>query len=121
MLSHQKPKTTKFEKAIERNWPDYVITPGAAISCPNCFSDFTNEERAKLSYEDTQSWNEGSFSWHKCDSCNSTLGGDRFPAHAIHREAFGPKAKQPNNIHHIEICVDCLMFHANSDVPETWE
>ena len=41
------------------------------------------------------------FSWQPCELCGSTLGGDRFPAHA--------KDNADDVIYHFEICVDCLM------------
>ena len=55
---------------------------------------------------------EGSFSWHSCDICGSSLGGDRFPAHAV--DANG-------DIEHFDICTDCLLYLANGEEPETWE
>jgi hypothetical protein len=138
---------SKFTEAIAANWLDYVISPGAAkLSCcidwnPKCQEcdghgyDYENEPHDDCGYcdgtgeaplddisdEELQLWDEGSFSWQECDSCGSRLGGDRFKAHAIHKEAFGPDAKRPDDIHHIDICVDCVMFHANGDEPESWE
>ena len=137
----------RFVDAIAANWPDYTIAPGATRedccvdqgpdcehcdghgyddenpphdNCPHC--DGTGEAPLEtMSDEELQAWDEGSFSWSECDSCGSTFGGDRFKAHAIHNEAFGPNAKQPDNVHHIEICVDCLIFHANGDEPEQWQ
>ena len=142
---------TDFTDAIERNWPDYVISPGASKmeccidshmlpDCPACNGhgyDYDNEPHPdcpecdgdgripleKLTDEQFEGMylDEGSFSWSECDSCSSHLGGDRFSAHAIHKEAFGPDAKRPDDVHHISICVDCLMFHANGEEPEVWE
>ena len=113
-----------FTDAIEHNWPDYVIAPGVASSCGDCRRDFnvpddmTDDDEIQ---EYLSQYDEGSFSWRQCDSCGSNLGGDRHAAHAIHREAFGPDAKQPDNVHHIDICTDCLLFHANGDEPEEWQ
>ena len=55
---------------------------------------------------------EGSFSWSSCDTCGSSLGGDRFAGHAL----VGPG----KNIVHLDVCCDCLMFIANGDEPEGW-
>jgi hypothetical protein len=55
---------------------------------------------------------EGGFSWSSCDSCGSSLGGDRYVAHGVDAN---------KDIIHMDICVDCLMFFANGDVPEEWE
>lgn len=108
----------KFTDAIDSNWPDYVIAPGASHSCHECTG---GEDIDSDDYKALQAYDEGSFSWHECDSCSSTFGGNRFNAHAIHKEAFGPEAKRPNDVHHVDICVDCLMFHANGNVPEEWQ
>ena len=58
---------------------------------------------------------EASFSWRWCDSCGSTLGGDRLPAVGLWRD-------ESNELQGIdmEVCVDCAMYHANGDVPERW-
>ena len=57
---------------------------------------------------------EASFSWAQCDSCGSTLGGDRLPAFGIWHDEDG--------YHDIEmsICSDCAMYHANGELPERW-
>lgn len=105
---------SEFVDRIARNWPDYVIAPGSSATCEECTCgqeiDLDDDEALQL-------FDEASFSWAECDSCSSTLGGDRFNAHAIHVEAFGPNAKRPDDIHHISICVDCLMLHANGEEP----
>ena len=104
---------SKFTNAIERNWNSnhFTLAPGAATSCNECFWGLSQTEKDNLSDEDQQAWDEGSFSHSDCDSCGSMLSGDRFPAHAIERH--------PNtHIYHIDICVDCLMFHANGQEPE---
>lgn len=105
-----------FTDAIERNWPNFTIAPGSSAICPQCLNgaeiDPDNDEAL-------QTLDEGSFSSFPCDSCGSKLGGDRFNAHAIHHEAFGPSAKQPEAIYHIDICVDCLMYVANGEEPDT--
>ena len=103
-----------FVAAIVRNWPDYTVAAGAAPGF-DCCGDHSAESDALAAAD------EGGFSYSPCDSCGSTFGGDRYPAHAIHLETFGPDAKRPGDVHHIEICVDCLMFHANGDEPETWD
>ena len=109
---------SKFTKAIERNWPDYTIAPGTSHKCDECTQGVEIDED---DIETLQMYNEGSFSWQECESCGSTLGGERHNAHAIHKEAFGPDAKQPDNVHHVDICIDCLIFYANGDEPENWE
>ena len=53
---------------------------------------------------------EGSFSWAQCDTCGSTLGGERYTGHCF--------APQSMDVIHLDVCVDCLFFIANGDVPE---
>ncbi len=53
------------------------------------------------------------FSWGQCDSCGSTLGGDRSEAHGSWRDNGEYVSIE------MSICVDCMMFHANGDLPET--
>lgn len=52
---------------------------------------------------------EGGFSWAGCDSCGSSLGGNLSPAHYI---------GDAGEIVHCSVCVDCMMYHANGDLPE---
>ena len=101
---------TEFELAIERRWPsiEWVINPGC--KGPEC----------EHAHDDEDHQCEPSFSWQKCDGCGSRLGGTRETAYAIHKEAFGPNAKQPDNVHEISICVDCAAYYANGDLPENW-
>jgi len=108
-------KDKAFMQAIQANWPgeDWTIATGASPGMACCGT----EDLDRDDQETLQDYDEGSFSWESCDSCGSGLGGSRHKAHAIHREAFGPDAKQPDNVIHIEICVDCLIWHANGELP----
>lgn len=67
---------------------------------------------------DQEYLDEGSFSWSQCDSCGSTLGGNRYAAHGfVPDESDLPTGE----VVHLDICEDCLCFHANGDIPENWE
>ena len=101
-----------FMAAINRNWPDYIISVGAIPDSACCGTEGIDQD-----HPDFEGYCETSFSREECRSCDSTLGGDRVKAHAIHKEAFGPDAKRPNDVIHIEICVDCAMYHANGELP----
>lgn len=59
---------------------------------------------------------EPSFSWSQCDSCGSNLGGDREPATMIPTDY---EAGDDTMIE-VSICVDCLLYWANGDLPEQW-
>jgi hypothetical protein len=58
-----------------------------------------------------ESADEGSFAWSDCDTCGSSLGGDRYPSHWI---------DDKGRIRHMESCGDCLGYIANGEVPEVW-
>ena len=69
--------------------------------------------------EDSGERDEGGFSWSSCDTCGSSLGGDRYPGHALDRDPQAPGyVRDSANIIHLEVCADCLMFIANGDEPE---
>ena len=82
-----------------------AVSSGACPGCVACGEPDTDDEMDIA--------NEGHFSWRSCDSCGSTLGGDRYAAHGIDDD-------DGENVH-LDICVDCLMFLANGDEPEDWE
>ena len=48
------------------------------------------------------------FSWHQCGVCGSQFGGDRYPAHYL----------DDGELCHVDICVDCLLYSANGDLPQ---
>lgn len=76
-------------------------------SCPGCVVCGLSVEPT----EDERSLAEEShFSWSECDSCGSSLGGDRHPAHFL----------LDGEIQHLSVCADCLLYHANGDEPESW-
>jgi len=115
----------KFIAAVDRECEGLEsVSPGLCGICPVCQSEcgedaFTTAEfSAKIASGEI--CDEGGFSWHSCDSCGSSLGGDRHVAHAWSDEAR-EKGFPIDELIHMEICVDCVMLHANGDVPETWE
>ena len=57
---------------------------------------------------------EGSseFSSCACDSCGSTLAGSRHDADGIDDD--------PGDVIPLDLCVDCLFFHAYGDEPKEW-
>jgi len=112
------PELTEFEQAIVANLPDdWTIAPGVSPTCPECQSAWGMSPREfYAAYERGAICEEGSFSRQSCDSCGSDLAGDRHDAHAISKIGI------PNpEVLHISICTDCLCYHANGDLPETWE
>jgi len=86
---------------------------GEEPDCPKCDG---RGERQPTPDEFEDQWSTGEvfaepfFSWHRCDLCGSTLGGDREPWHAVDK-ASG------KIIHGERACVDCMIFLANGQLP----
>ena len=99
---------SKFTSSVSHFCDGLTVAPGIARPdiCPECPDIDFDDDNERHFYE------EGGFSSSQCDSCGSTLAGDRFTAHGIAAD---------KEIYHLDICVDCLMFHANGDEPEQWE
>lgn len=85
---------------------------------------FTTEElaeaAAKQAFEDdyhngTLS-SEASFSWRECGICGSRLGGDREDWHYVAKNSKGIDTIY----HHDDACVDCVIYLANGEEPESW-
>ena len=83
-----------------------AFSVGTCFACVECNPDEATESDFAGESE------EGNFSSCQCDSCGSTLAGDRYAAHWLDID---------NEIIHCAVCVDCLFYHANGDEPEIWE
>lgn len=81
------------------------VSPGAAACCPECNPDNLTQDEL---YECDEPW----FSWSACETCGSSLGGDREAGHAF--------TKDDGELVHLSMCTDCVMYSANGDEPETW-
>lgn len=95
-----KQEYQKYQEAIERNLKGIEhVSTGACPGCSECDlpKDCTEEERELAE--------ESHFSWYRCQSCGSTLGGDRHPAHGVIK-----LVGSPDLIFHFEVCSDCLYF-----------
>lgn len=128
---------SEYTDAVERGLRglDYVST-GLALGCPECGLEskkctackgYGTEDigtecphchgEGSVPCDETdrdEACDEGLFSWHACDCCGSTLGGNRYAAHGLHSD--GPlKGK----LCHLEVCADCLVYIANGDEPES--
>jgi len=99
-----------FMSAIKHNLEGIDgVNPGA---CPGC-SDCGLEDHPDMDCAEYELAGESSFSCQSCDSCGSTLGGDRMPAHGILSDS--------KDIIHLEVCVDCAMYLAKGELPtEEW-
>ena len=102
---------SKFTDSIDSNLAgiDHVAT-GLASCCGECCSAFgLDEDEMREGCETGAIFDEGGFSSSGCDSCGSNLAGDLFAAHGFDKH---------DDVIHLDICVDCLLFHANGDEPE---
>ena len=103
-----------FEKAVEKNCHGIEhISSGICSKCPEC-QDAYNEDDEDIFQEKIESQevlDEGNFSWSPCDTCGASFGGDRYNAHGFVN----------GEIIHLDICVDCLAYFANGDLPENWK
>ena len=97
----------EFVEQVEHFCEGLHIASGA---CPGC-SDCGLEDEADV--EEIQAQEEGGFSWSACDSCGSTLGGNRYPSHGTYRGEEGEL-----RIIHLDVCVDCVMYHEYGTLPE---
>lgn len=92
-----------------------AVSPGGMLAdCPTCGPSM--ECQGDCGSDDPAvcyCYDEGGFSWSSCDGCGSTLGGNRQPGHG-----FDPETK---SIVHLDLCVDCVCYLANGDLPEHWD
>ena len=100
-----------FTEAVEHNLEGvFFFSVGGCPGCESCGIPEGAEDYDVESH----------FSWSACDSCGSTLGGDRHPAHGVIADSEEDARRDDHPIEHFDVCVDCLMFHANGDEPEDW-
>lgn len=116
-----------FTEAVERNLKGvHFFSVGACPGCEECGLEapgadgdqwFGQEhERRRAAVEEGFFVNSAS-----CDSCGSTLGGQRYPAHGVIAETMWEAQKPGREITHFDVCVDCVLYHANGEEPETWQ
>lgn len=76
---------------------------GRTCACAECPSERNDD-----------AGDEGGFSWRDCDTCGSSLGGNRYAAHGL----VSPKRyARRTELLHLDVCTDCLVFIANGDLP----
>ena len=110
------PPETDFLSAIKTHLSGIThISPGSASCCPECVSNFgyASEAEMREAEENDEIVDEPSFSNSQCESCGSSLGGDRYDAHGF--------TEKEEELVHLSICSDCHLYHANGDIPENWE
>lgn len=78
-------------------------------------TDEAHEHEHSEECDDSESY----FSWSPCDTCGSTLGGDRTPCVLTNAGTVRGEdgiVRRHETIE-VESCVDCVMFAANGDLP----
>lgn len=90
------------------------FSPGLCSDCEECTPERLSREEFEAATE--SAGDEGHFSWRPCEGCGSSLGGTRYAAHGFKR----CRVSHRRSIVHLDICSDCLFYHANGDVPEDW-
>jgi hypothetical protein len=83
---------------------------------PQCFIDAVNAAVGPDHHLALGDGEEDYFSWAPCQCCGSTLGGNRYLLNLIPNS--GPI--NDDTIIPLNVCVDCLDFHANGTEPEIW-
>ena len=98
-----------------------AVSTGPCPGCEQCADDhgYDNLGAFEAAWEAGDIEAEGSFSWSPCGICGSHLGGDREPWHAIAGEP-GDDLKGREILHFSDACIDCVVYLANGDEPETW-
>lgn len=106
-----------YTDAVDNNLDGlHHVSVGIAVkACAKCAGDHG------WSPGDPEPEPEGAFSACSCDSCGSSLGGDRYAAHGF----LIPEGEDPNDdelwaLIHLEVCVDCLRYLACGDEPDNW-
>ena len=98
-----------------------VSIGGSCPGCPTCMErdgyDDENAHREAWSTGDLIG-DEGSFSSARCDICKTTLAGDRYVWHWVSGDPNATPPEPRAIEHENDACTDCLMFHANGDLPE---
>ena len=103
-----------FIESVEHYTKDLeFFSVGVCGGCVDCGTMLWSPARGYHVSEDHDPYNE--FSRAMCESCGSMLGGSRHPAHGF----VTIDGKQ--ELCHLLVCVDCLMYHANGDAPDDGE
>lgn len=101
-------ENNRYTNAVAHYSDGLHISPGCA------------GEQCEHADGDVEHYCEASFSSCQCDSCGSTLAGDRLPATAFIPTEPRPDSPPMGEVIELSICVDCVMYWANGDVPDVW-
>lgn len=86
----------------------HISTGSQLRDCRQCMASDFDIERLERESDDGETLpTEPYFSWSPCDTCGSTLGGNREDSHGIYDGA----------LIHLACCTDCVVYIANSELP----
>lgn len=74
-------------------------------------NDFTEAITKRGNDDLTYGGEELGFMMKSCECCGSSLHGDRYKAH---------KLTAGNEIRNYSVCIDCIVYIANGELPENW-
>lgn len=109
--------TERETNAIDTENAIGPVSPGLCGTCPECQSAYGMEPREFFHaiHVSHTVHEEGGFSWQDCDLCGSSLGGDRYAAHATQLPRAYPTPGKPGGLTHLDVCADCLLATANGE------
>ncbi|MHC4621291.1 MAG: hypothetical protein ACYTEQ_26400 [Planctomycetota bacterium] len=92
----------RYQADVERGLEGLeAVSSGPCPGCQKCAdSHGTTLERFEEAYEAGEICAEPHFSWHSCECCGGTLGGEREEAHGWRGE----------ELVHFTICTDCAYY-----------
>ena len=107
---------SKYTDSVERNLKGMdAVSTGVCPGCAECQDDFgfESQEDFEAAWSSGEVFSEPGFSWASCGICGSRLGGDR--------EVWHWADGNGEIIHETDACVDCVVYLANGDEPESWK
>lgn len=107
------PEELTYTQAVAHNLEGLsFVSTGPCPGCDECRELYGYDSQAEFdaACECGDIAVEPHFSWHWCDICGSTLGGDREEWHGVDSDGA--------TIHFNNACTDCVCYLANGDVPE---
>lgn len=113
LLAGLTAKQRDFVIAIDANTEGLdAVSTGVCPGCETCRDEYgpdMSEEEFDEALSSGKIVAEPFFSWHGCDLCGSSLGGNFEPWYAVD--------KNGEITHGDRACVDCVVYLANGDLP----